>query len=1312
MDRIKGLSIALDLDTLQLERGLTGLRDRMRTLNSEMRANLSSFDKADKSVGKYQTKLDSLNKKLEVQTRIVKEAKARYEEMVKEHGEGSKEAERAARTYNNQVAVLNRLQRQIEHTKQQIRELQQQQRISQSGWFKLGKTFDQIGGKLTNLGKGLSGVGQSLTDKITKPATAAASALVGITLVKGFDRLMGIDTARAKLSALGHDAKTIESIMDSALESVRGTAFGLDEAATTAANAVAAGIEPGKELTRYLKLTGDAAAISGSSLGEMGSIINKVTTAGKAYNGELQMLSDRGIPIYEWLAEEANTTADAIFDMASKGEISSEMLLDAIEKNIGGAAKTMGEKSFRAALTNIGADIARIGANFLDAGDKGKGFFSQVKPLLTDFREFLQSLEPHAAELGTKFGAFFAETVENIKNAINWYRELSPTMQSVVKNILLIGSALTITSGPLLMFTGRFLATIGNIMTATAPLMKRIAEAGGLMKWLGAGLKSFALGPVGITLGVLTGLSTAFILLYKNSETFRNGVQKVGTILKATFAMFKGDWEGARDMLSAIGMDEESIVKIENYVIKIQRAFHAVVEFVKQKFSEIKQFWDKNSGDIRDALENIGKIVERVFKTIVSVIEFFLPIAFEIVKTVWENIKGVVSGALDVIMGIIQFFAGLFTLNFSKMWEGIKNIFSGALQFIWNFIQLMFWGRILSGLKSLTQLIIGLFRNGWTTIKNVFSTVLQWIVNFVRNRFTAMKDGISKVMTGIKNIISAIWNGILNFFKTVIQAIVNFVRSRFTNLKETVKSIFSAIRELTKTIWNAIKENAVNPVRNAVNTIRQRFTDLKDRISSIFKNIKDTVSKRVSEMVETVKGMPKRMGDGLKKTAGKISDGVKEVANRMVKTLGKGVNGVISGVNWVLDKLKVPKKHRLSKWQVPQYAHGTDGHPGGPAIVGDGKGTNAGSELIITPDGNQYLSPDKPTLINLPAGTHVIPAKITKEIIPHYAWGTIKKATSSVWGSVKKGAKNIKDAVVDIWMYIDEPKKLLNKVLEALGISPPSGKNWIAQMAKAAFNKVKDAAVNFLKKRIDEFFSFDAGPNANKNVKSWIAKAIAITGVPGSWLKPLVTIAMHESGGNPRAINLWDINAKRGTPSKGLMQTIDPTFNAYKLPGLDNIWNPIHNAVAAIRYIIARYGTVFNVPGIRSLARGGRYRGYKTGGRVVSPGLYWLAEEGWPEYVIPTNPARRTEAMKLLALAGKEIAGNKRPNQLSSISFNDSGDINELIKLMKEFIDKASKITEINQYITINSPQPTSPAENARKMKQASRQLALEWGGR
>lgn len=70
-ERIEGLSIGLSLDSLEMERGLTGLRDRMKTLNAEMKNNLSTFDYADKSVDKFTTRLDSLNEKVKLQERIV-----------------------------------------------------------------------------------------------------------------------------------------------------------------------------------------------------------------------------------------------------------------------------------------------------------------------------------------------------------------------------------------------------------------------------------------------------------------------------------------------------------------------------------------------------------------------------------------------------------------------------------------------------------------------------------------------------------------------------------------------------------------------------------------------------------------------------------------------------------------------------------------------------------------------------------------------------------------------------------------------------------------------------------------------------------------------------------------------------------------------------------------------------------------------------------------------------------------------------------------------------------------------------------------
>lgn len=123
-----------------------------------------------------------------------------------------------------------------------------------------------------------------------------------------------------------------------------------------------------------------------------------------------------------------------------------------------------------------------------------------------------------------------------------------------------------------------------------------------------------------------------------------------------------------------------------------------------------------------------------------------------------------------------------------------------------------------------------------------------------------------------------------------------------------------------------------------------------------------------------------------------------------------------------------------------------------------------------------------------------------------------------------------------------------------------------------------------------------AGPPPG-NVDQWIREAIKIlqaNGLPVTEenIDEIWTIIQHESGGDPNAINNWDSNAAKGTPSKGLMQTIDPTFDSYALPGHNDVWNPVDNIIAGVRYTFDRYGGFDNHPGLESMAGGGGYQGY------------------------------------------------------------------------------------------------------------------------
>ncbi|MHC0431377.1 transglycosylase SLT domain-containing protein [Streptomyces sp. O3] len=102
------------------------------------------------------------------------------------------------------------------------------------------------------------------------------------------------------------------------------------------------------------------------------------------------------------------------------------------------------------------------------------------------------------------------------------------------------------------------------------------------------------------------------------------------------------------------------------------------------------------------------------------------------------------------------------------------------------------------------------------------------------------------------------------------------------------------------------------------------------------------------------------------------------------------------------------------------------------------------------------------------------------------------------------------------------------------------------------------------------------------NLDGWIRESLAIMkakGIPGTY-EGIHRNVMRESSGNPRAINNWDINARNGVPSKGLLQVIQPTFDAYHVKGTPrDLYHPVANIVAACNYAADRYGSIDNVYG-------------------------------------------------------------------------------------------------------------------------------------
>jgi len=232
----------------------------------------------------------------------------------------------------------------------------------------------------------------------------AAVAGLGVALTKGFGRLQAIENAKAKLTGLGHDVESVTSIMNNAMAAVKGTAFGLDEAATVAAGAVAAGIKPGAELERTLRLTGDAATIAGVGMSDMGAIFNGVATSNKIQGDTIAQLNDAGIPIVQLMAKELGKTAEETVNLASEGKINFETFQNAMEAGLGGAALESG-KTLQGAFKNTMAAVGRIGASLLS------GVYPKIQQFFSGAIEWLKPLEAGAKIAGAAIGVFLDKAI-------------------------------------------------------------------------------------------------------------------------------------------------------------------------------------------------------------------------------------------------------------------------------------------------------------------------------------------------------------------------------------------------------------------------------------------------------------------------------------------------------------------------------------------------------------------------------------------------------------------------------------------------------------------------------------------------------------------------------------------------------------------------------------------------------------------------------------------------------------------------------------------------------------------------------------
>lgn len=755
-------------------------------------------------------------------------------------------------------------------------------------------------------------------------AGAAVAGVLGTALTKGFARLNAIDQAQAKLKGLGNSAEDVSKIMDDAMASVKGTAFGLGDAATVAAATVAAGVKPGQDLQRTLKLVGDAATIAGTDMSSMGSIFNKVATQNKIQGDVLAQLGDQGIPIVQLLADEMGKTAEEVTDLASKGEIDFATFQNAMEAGMGGAALESG-KTFQGALDNAGAALGRLGEAILDGPFKAApgiiggataaidGLTNKVKATMDYLTTGVEDKDLWSKAFGDPAQAdAVMGTLDQVR--LKW----DEFFQGVSTGD---GDGLFGTIGEKLHDLGQAAA---DAAPAVGEILESLGKAGAVAGLVSVTAILSALAPVVSDLVVPAlerladfmsnnqGLVTAFVTGFVGLKTIGAVAGPLGAVSGAFTGLSKGmkaakmamAVSGGTNLLGALkgfgttaASSSPLLAKFGGVIKKLGSPFKGLVSVLKLAAGGFKAL------GLAIMANPIGAIVVAIVAVVGALVLFFTKT--ELGKKIWQGFveflgnawQWIKDTAVTVWQGIADFFVGLWegiktntegVWNgikefFSMLWEGIKLVFSTAVGWVSAFLTGA-WELIKTAILLVWEGIKWYFTSVWEGIKLIFSTAVGWVSAFLSGAWSLISSVVTTVWSAIAGFFAAVWAGIQTVFSTVVGWITSFLSGAWAVISGTISTVWGAITGTISGAWEAIKSgisNAVEAIKGKltewVNTARDKANEFIDKIQAIPGKVKGFFSDAANWLIQAGKDIINGLIDGIKSMGGMIGDAITSI---------------------------------------------------------------------------------------------------------------------------------------------------------------------------------------------------------------------------------------------------------------------------------------------------------------------------------------------------------------------------------------------------------------------------------------------------
>lgn len=755
--------------------------------------------------------------------------------------------------------------------------------------------------------------------KIGKVGTGAIATIAGgITALAakgGFTRALNIENAQAKLKGLGHDSASVTEIMNDALASVKGTAFGLGDAATVAASLSASGVKEGGELTQVLKTVADTAQISGRSLTDIGTIFGSVAARGKLQGDDMLQLMSSGIPVLQMLGKHLNKTSAEVSDMVSDGKIDFQTFADAMKEGLGGAAQSAGT-TFAGALANVKAALSRLGETAATPVLNGlRGLFNQAIPLIDTFTA---AVKPTLEKVGAGLQKGLEQAIPTVTAFFDklgksqTVQQFASYLASLKDDLKELGSSLSgaagavwnVISGPLSELYNQAKGQLPAIADGFKTLLHAVS---GLLDYVSAhadsiiplakGITAFVLASKGIGAAsagfkalpaALDGISrsaTGITTAAKGISGFVNLATDLGGIgpaLKATAGNF-GIVQTAVGTFKTVATAARTTwglftgLLAANPFVLVIAGITAVVAALTWFFTQTETgkrlwnsfatwfmgIWNQISTACQPILQAIAIFITQTMSQIQQIWQTGWTLITTVLQNVWNTIGPIIMTALTAIITGIQTFTATITPLLQAGIQNIQTIFQTAVTII---------STVWNGLWNTISTVV---QGAWTIITTVISTALAVIQGIIQLALAVVNGNWSAAWSAIQGIVSAVWGGIQGVVSAGIGMVSGVVSAACSTIRSVWAALWNGVGSIVSSVWGGI----VGTVSNMVG-----------RVGSVVSGIGGTVRSAVSGA-----------GSWLVSAGRNIIQGLINGITGMVGSLYSSITNALSGL---VDKAK------------------------------------------------------------------------------------------------------------------------------------------------------------------------------------------------------------------------------------------------------------------------------------------------------------------------------------------------------------------------------------------------------------------------